>query len=40
MIDAYTHYVLQYLEDINKTSSESLQDLASLRRVLCQTGKD
>ena len=30
VIDTYTHYVLEYLEGINKTSQLTMQDLVSL----------
>lgn len=32
VIDSYTHYVLQYLEQINKTSKATMADLVSLVR--------
>lgn len=31
VIDAYTHYILQYLETLNKTSKATMQDLVSHR---------
>ena len=31
VIDAYTHHVLNYLETVNKTSEQTLQDLVSLK---------
>lgn len=37
VIDSYTHFVLHYLENINKTSKNTLQDLVrtfSLRETL------
>lgn len=30
VIDAYTHYILDYMEGINKTSQMSMQDLVRL----------
>lgn len=30
MIDTYTHYVLEYFEQINKTSQLTMQDLVRL----------
>jgi len=32
VIDTYTHYVLEYLEKINKTSQLTMQDLVRLER--------
>ena len=29
VIDSYTHFVLEYLEGINKTSATSMKDLVS-----------
>lgn len=37
MIDTYTHYVLEYLEKINKTSQLTMQDLVRLERFLSLT---
>jgi phosphatidylinositol glycan class K len=31
VIDAYTHYILQYLETLNKTSKATMQDLVGQR---------
>jgi glycosylphosphatidylinositol transamidase (GPIT) subunit GPI8 len=33
VIDSYTHFVLEYLEGINKTSTTSMQDLVRLWTV-------
>lgn len=33
MIDTYTHYVLEYLEQINKTSQLTMQDLVRLENL-------
>jgi phosphatidylinositol glycan class K len=33
VIDSYTHYVLQYLEQINKTSKATMADLVRFRSV-------
>jgi phosphatidylinositol glycan class K len=31
VIDSYTHFVLEYLEGINKTSATSMKDLVSVQ---------
>ena len=33
VIDTYTHYVLEYLEQINKTSQLTMQDLVRPERI-------
>ena len=37
MIDTYTHYVLEYLEKINKTSQLTMQDLVRSEHCLSPT---
>jgi len=37
VIDTYTHYVLEYLEQINKTSQLTMQDLVRLEPFLSLT---
>jgi len=34
VIDSFTHYILEYMEGINKTSQMSMQDLVSLLLVV------
>lgn len=33
VIDSYTHFILNYLEDVNKTSKKTIQDLVSFPMV-------
>jgi phosphatidylinositol glycan class K len=40
VIDTYTHYVLEYLEQINKTSQLTMQDLVRLENFLSLTQTD
>ena len=37
VIDAFTHYVLQFMEKINKTSQVSMQELVRIKKFFRST---
>jgi GPI-anchor transamidase subunit K len=40
VIDSYTHFVLEYLESINKTSATSMKDLVSVQTAFSEFSFD